>query len=113
MISRRQFWHYVRGLVCDAQVQGQGVAYDGGGLGGFDGQAVGFDGGAGAFLVGLLVLALDLVGVSRCAVFREGRERRTRSFLEIGMVNVSWEVLDVRVSVLRVVVCSVQLVECR
>ena len=51
------------------------IAYDRGGLGRLDGEAVGLDSGAGAGGIGLLVLALDLYFLFASACSRGGERR--------------------------------------
>jgi hypothetical protein len=63
-ISRRQFWHCGALAISPDSGSWRGNAYNRRGLRGLDGQAVRLDGRAGASLVGGLVFALDLVGVS-------------------------------------------------
>jgi hypothetical protein len=75
-ISRRQFWHYSNissshPLRILPEWDG---AYDGHGLGRLNRQTVGLDGGTGASLIGSLVFARDLLGVSFAGRNVWGRE---------------------------------------
>jgi hypothetical protein len=103
-ISRRQFWHYFvlassHSPTIHASLgsrRGRGyLAYNGRRLRRFDGQAVGLDGRARAGLIRGLMLTLYLGCVLVEALRRGwgglregGAMRRTRSFLEIGIVSV-------------------------
>jgi hypothetical protein len=79
-ISRRQFWHYIGSggqlcavMPCNAGASGKKrkSAYDGRRLWCLDGKAICLDWRAGASLVGLLVLALNLFRKSVSLSFQE------------------------------------------